>query len=69
MQTNPRRPRRITLERKEYAALMSERPAPKIELKSAPDFSEIEEKLRKINFYLMILVGLILVVLVLCKGN
>ncbi len=48
---------------------MSELPAPEVELKPTYGSPELDEKLRKIEFYMMIIVGLILVVLMLSKGN
>ncbi len=67
--------RTVTLEPEELDALMAELPAPEIEPQSLTEntkntkTSEINEKFRKIEFYMMIIVGLVLVVLVLCKAN
>ncbi|MHB9071888.1 MAG: hypothetical protein ACYC6G_00025 [Desulfobaccales bacterium] len=59
--------RTVTLEPEEYDALMAELPTPEVELKSPSESAQIAEKFRKIEFYMMIIVGLILLVLVLCK--
>ncbi len=67
--------RTVTLEPEELDALMAELPAPEIEPQSFVKItkiaktSEINEKFRKIEFYMMIIVGLVLVVLVLCRAN
>ncbi len=61
--------RKIIIEREEYDALMSELRAPEVELKPTYGSPELDEKLRKIEFYMMIIVGLILVMLMLSKGN
>jgi len=54
--------------REEYDALMSE-----LALKSEPEevapISEIDEKVRKLEFNMMVLVGLILVVFMLCRTS
>ena len=65
METKPKGDRTIIIEREEYDALMSELPEP--EISSSSD--EIEERLRKIDFYLMIIVGLILLVLLISQGR
>jgi hypothetical protein len=59
--------RRVTLEPQEYDALMAGLPIPKAELKSPSESEQIDEKFRKIEFYMMIIVGLVLLVLILCK--
>jgi hypothetical protein len=59
--------RKVTLEQEEYDALMAELPAPKAELKSPSESAQIDEKFRKIEFYMMIIVGMVLLVLILCK--
>jgi hypothetical protein len=64
--------RTVTLEPEEHDALMAELPAPEIEPQSFTKIaktSEINEKFRKIEFYMMIIVGLVLLVLILCKAN
>ena len=54
--------------REEYEALMSE-----LALESEPEhvapISETDEKVRKLEFNMMVLVGLILVVFILCMGT
>lgn len=54
--------------REEYDALMSE-----LALEPEPEhvapISEIDEKVRKLEFNMMVLVGLILVVLMLCRPS
>jgi hypothetical protein len=54
--------------REEYDALMSE-----LAMESEPEqvapTSEIDEKIRKLEFNMMILVGLILVVFMLCRTS
>lgn len=54
--------------REEYAALMSE-----LALESEPDhiapISETDKKVRKLEFNMMVLVGLILVVFILCRSS
>jgi hypothetical protein len=54
--------------REEYDALMSE-----LTLESEPEhvgpMSEAAEKVRKLEFNMMVLVGLILVVFILCRTN
>jgi hypothetical protein len=65
METKPKGDRTIIIEREEYDALMSELPEP--EISSSSD--EIEERFRKIDFYLMIIVGLILLVLLISQGR
>ncbi len=61
--------RTVSLEPEEFDALMAGLPAPEIEPQSGSNASEINEKFRKIEFYMMIIVGLVLVVLILCKAN
>ncbi len=60
--------RPVTIEPEEYDALMAELPTPE-EPQSFANTPEIDEKFRKIEFYMMIIVGLVLLVLILCKGN
>jgi hypothetical protein len=67
MKPKPGSERLVTLEPEEYDALMAELPTPEVDLKSAPESAQIDEKFRKIEFYMMIIVGLVLVVLILCK--
>jgi hypothetical protein len=54
--------------REEYDALMSE-----LALESEPEhvapISETDDKVRKLEFNMMVLVGLILVVFILCRTN
>jgi len=69
MKSNPKREQKVTIEREEYDALMAELPIPEAEPKPALTSSEIDEKFKKIEFYMMILVGLVLVVLILCTRN
>jgi hypothetical protein len=52
--------------RDEYDALMSEL-ALKSESKTSAPISEIDEKIRRLEFDMMILVGLVLVVFILCR--
>lgn len=59
--------RMVTLEPEEYDALMAELPTPEFELKPPSESAEIDEKFRKIEFYMMIIVGLVMLVLMLCK--
>ena len=59
--------RMVTIEPEEYDALMAELPTPEFELKSTSESAQNDEKFRKIEFYMMIIVGLVLMVLILCK--
>jgi hypothetical protein len=59
--------RTVIIEPEEYDALMAELPTPEVEPKSPSESAQIDEKFRKIEFYMMIIVGLILLVLILCK--
>jgi hypothetical protein len=59
--------RTVTIEPEEYDALMAGLPTPEVELKSPSESAQIDEKFRKIEFYMMIIVGLVLLVLILCK--
>jgi len=59
--------RTVTIEPEEYDALMAELPTPEVELKSPSESEQIDERFRKIEFYMMIIVGLVLLVLILCK--
>lgn len=59
--------RTVIIEPEEYDALMAELPTPEVETKSPSESAQIDEKFRKIEFYMMIIVGLILLVLILCK--
>jgi hypothetical protein len=52
--------------RDEYDALMSELTL-KSGFKTSPPISEIEEKIRRLEFDMMVLVGLVLVVFILCR--
>jgi hypothetical protein len=61
--------RRITLEREEYDALMSELSRSEPEPKTPPSSQDIEERFRKIEFCMMIIVGLLLAVLVFSKAD
>ncbi|MFA4903340.1 MAG: hypothetical protein WC600_11430 [Desulfobaccales bacterium] len=61
------RERTVIIEPEEYDALMAELPTTEVELKSPSEPAQIDEKFRKIEFYMMIIVGLILLVLILCK--
>jgi hypothetical protein len=54
--------------REEYDALMSEL-AMESESEQVAPISEIDERVRKLEFNMMILVGLILVVFMLCRTN
>ena len=65
MKPKPISARAITIEREEYDALMSELPTPEFSSCSP----EVEERFRKIDFYLMVIVGLILLILLLVQGN
>ncbi len=56
--------RLVTIEREEYDALMSGLPTPEVTSISQGD----EEKFRRIKFYLMVLVCLVLAVFMLCKN-
>lgn len=58
---------KVTIEPEELNALMAELPAPEPE--PTPQASEVDEKIRKIEFYMMIVVGLVLLVLILSKSN
>jgi hypothetical protein len=69
LEPEPSTARMVTIEQEEYNALMAELPHPEIEPQSTSNGSEIDEKFRKIEFYMMIIVGLVLIVLVICKGN
>lgn len=69
MNPKPGNERLVTLEQEEYNALMAELPTPEIEPQSNANASEIDERFRKIEFYMMIIVGLVLVVLILCKPD
>jgi hypothetical protein len=71
MKPKPECHRQIIIEREEYDALMAELPTPEVDPKPPDGSPELEEKLRKIEFSMMIIVGLILVVLLLSisKGN
>lgn len=69
MQLKPRCDRKTIIEREEYEALMAELPTPEFELKPTHDSAELAERVRKIEYYMMIIVGLILVVLMLGKGH
>ena len=69
MELKPRRARKIIIEREEYEALMAELPTPEFELQPPHESSELAEKVRKIEFYMMIVVGLLLVVLLLGTGH
>jgi hypothetical protein len=57
--------RTVTIEREEYDALMSDLPTPEVSSGSP----ELEERFRRIEFYMLIIVGVILIVFILCKGN
>jgi hypothetical protein len=52
--------------RDEYDALMSEL-ALKSESKTSSPISEIDEKIRRLEFDMLVLVGLVLVVFILCR--
>jgi hypothetical protein len=54
--------------RDEYDALMSELDL-ESESKPSPPISEIDEKVRRLEFDMMILVGLILVIFFLCRNS
>jgi hypothetical protein len=69
MKPKARFDRKITIEPEEYDALMSGLPTPEVELKPTSNSSKIDEKFRKIEFCMMIIVGLILVVFILCRGH
>jgi hypothetical protein len=68
MKPKPLCNRKIDIEREEYDALMSELPLPEVEPESAYGAPELDEKLRKIEFCMMIIVGLVLA-LFLFKGH
>lgn len=59
----------VTLEPEEYDALMAELPPPESDLPSPPSRPEIDERFRKIEFYMMIIVGLVLIVLIISKSR
>jgi hypothetical protein len=65
MEQKPQGDRTIIIEREEYDALMSELPEPE----SSTCSPEVEERFRKIDFYLMIIVGLILLMLLIFQGR
>lgn len=67
LKPKPSYERTVTIEPEEYDALMAELPTPEIEPQSVSNASEIDEKFRKIEFYMMIIVGLVLIVLILSK--
>jgi hypothetical protein len=69
MKRKARFDRKITIEPEEYDALMSGLPTPEVDLKPTSNSSKIDEKFRKIEFCMMIIVGLILVVFILCRGH
>lgn len=74
MKTKPGCDRTVTLEQEEYDALMTELSSPEGGPPSTYNFPEIDkkkvdEKLRKIEFYMMIIVGLILVMLLLSNAK
>jgi hypothetical protein len=54
--------------REEYEALMSELAQEPVSKSNTP-ISGLEEKVRKLEFNLMVLVGLVLVVLMLCQNS
>jgi hypothetical protein len=57
------------LEQEEYEALMSELPTQDIQPQANSIPPDLEERIRKIEYCMMIIVGLILVVLLICKAN
>jgi hypothetical protein len=57
------------IEREEYEALMSELPTQDIQPQANSIPPDLDERIRKIEYCMMIIVGLILVVLLICKGN
>ncbi|MEJ2671766.1 MAG: hypothetical protein P8168_06090 [Deltaproteobacteria bacterium] len=61
MEPKPECDRKVIIEEEEYKALMAELPPPETEVKPTSRLPEIEEKIRKIEFYLLIIVGLVLV--------
>ena len=65
LKSEPQCDRPIVIEREEYDALMSEMPAPE----DTPSSPELNERVKKIEFFIMIIVGLILVVFLLCQRN
>ena len=67
MKPKPGCERPVTIEPEEYDALMAELPTSEVDLKSPSESTQLDEKFRKIEFYMMIIVGLVLVVLILCK--
>jgi hypothetical protein len=69
MKLKPRCDRKVSLEKEEYEALMAELPTLEFESKPAPDAPELADRLRKLEYYMMIIVGLVLVVLMLGKGH
>ncbi|MFZ5447931.1 MAG: hypothetical protein ACOZFS_04765 [Thermodesulfobacteriota bacterium] len=69
MKPEPKCVQRTIIEREEYEALMSGFPTRAEEMKPTSDCREIEEKFRRIEFCMMIIVGLVLVVYILCKGT
>jgi hypothetical protein len=69
LKTKPDDERPVTIEPEEFNALMAELPIPEIEPESPLDAPDINEKFRKIEFYMMIIVGLVLLVLILCKPD
>ena len=68
MQLKPHCHQKIIIEKEEYEALMAELSTPEFDSKTTHDPQAITEKIRKIEFYMMIIVGLILVVLMLSKA-
>jgi hypothetical protein len=58
---------RLPLNRESLRALIAEMPTPEVELTPTSGSAKLDEKMRKIEFYMMVIVGLILVVLILDK--
>jgi hypothetical protein len=69
MKPKPMDERTITLEPEEYNALMSGLLASEVERESSSVSPEIEAKFKRLEFCMMILVGLVLAVFILCKGD
>jgi hypothetical protein len=69
MKPQPGCDRKISIEQEEYDVLLSELPPSEAEPKPTDDFPELDEKLRKIEFCMLLLIGLVFVVLLLSQWH
>jgi hypothetical protein len=69
MKPEPKTDRPVSFEREEDDALMSELGTAKTRSKPPPSAQEIEEKFRRIEFCMMIIVGLLIAALVFSKAD